>query len=158
VLALCVGLISCKSAPPPPPPPKPLVARFALSSAADTNPDSQSRPSPIVIRLYQIKDDQSFKSGDYFALFDREQATLQSALIARQEFELAPGETRTFQTELPLDAHYLAVAAAFRDIRNARWRDETPIPPPPPPKKGQSPQPLEVAVSVRRASVSIALK
>jgi type VI secretion system protein VasD len=90
--------------------------------SADVNPDSQNRPAPIVVRVYQLKDDAAFKDADFFALYDKEQATLAAALVSREEYELAPGEHRTVDFLLPHDTRYVGVAAAYRDIRNAQWR------------------------------------
>lgn len=92
--------------------------------SADVNPDAANRPSPIVVRVYQLKDDAAFKDADFFALNDKEQATLAAALVSREEFVLAPGEHRAVDFKLSPDAHFVAVAAAYRDIRNAQWRAE----------------------------------
>jgi type VI secretion system protein VasD len=89
------------------------------------NPDGQNRPSPIVIRIYQLKDDTGFKDADYFALYDKEAATLAAALVSRVEFELAPGEKRTVDYAVAPDTRYIGVAAAYRDIRNEQWRAQS---------------------------------
>jgi type VI secretion system protein VasD len=98
--------------------------KLSLSVAADVNPDSQSRPSPIVVRVYQLKDDTAFKDADFFTLYDKEQGTLSAALLSREEFELVPGDHRVIDYQLPVEARFVGVAAAFRDIRNAEWRAE----------------------------------
>ncbi|HEX3398155.1 MAG TPA: type VI secretion system lipoprotein TssJ [Steroidobacteraceae bacterium] len=119
LLAGCLALTACKSGPP-----KPQVLKLTVSASADANPDAQNRPSPIVIRVYQLKDDAAFKDADFFALYDKEQATLAAALISRQEFELAPGAQKVVDYQLPLDARFLGVAAGYRNIRDAAWRTE----------------------------------
>jgi type VI secretion system protein VasD len=103
-------------------PPKPAPARLTVTARADLNPDASGRPSPVVLRIFQLKDDAAFKDADFFALFDKEQATLAASLIDRQEFELAPGDSRTVDFPVSGDAKFLGVLAAFRDIRNADWR------------------------------------
>jgi len=105
-------------------PPKPQPIKMNIVVSADANPDAQNRPSPIVVRVYQLKDDAAFKDADFFALYDKEQATLAAALVSREEFELAPGEHRSVDYKLSPDAHFVGVTAAFRDIRNASWRAE----------------------------------
>lgn len=118
----CVMLTACKSGPPKPP--KPQVVKLTVSVSADANPDAQSRPSPIVLRVYQLKDDAAFKDADFFALYDKEQVTLAASLISREEFEVAPGQQKVVDYQLSLDARFVGVAAAYRDIRNAAWRAE----------------------------------
>ena len=105
-------------------PPKPQAVKMNIVVSADVNPDAENRPSPIVVRVYQLKDDAAFKDADFFTLYDKEQATLAAALVSRVEFELAPGEHRAVDYKLSPDAHFVGVAAAYRDIRNASWRAE----------------------------------
>src|SRR5450631_1673622 len=117
LLTACVSLVGCKTKPPkPPPPPPPVMLTFAFRASSDVNPDAQSRPSPVVVRFYELKDDAAFKDADIYALFDKEQATLGSALVVREEYELAPGEHRTKSLQLPPEVHFMAVVAAYRDI------------------------------------------
>ncbi len=110
-------LAACSSSPP-----KPQMVKLSFVVSADVNPDSQNRPSPVVVRLYQLKDDAVFKDADIFTLFDKEQATLAAALVSREEYELAPGEHRAVDLELSRDARFVGVVAAYRDIRNADWK------------------------------------
>lgn len=122
LFAACAALAACKSAPPPEPKPVPVTVKLSIAVSADVNPDSQKRPSPIVVRIYQLKDDAAFKAADFFALYDKEQATLAASLVAREEFELKPGEHVTPGFMLSPDTRFIGVAAAYRDIRNADWR------------------------------------
>jgi type VI secretion system protein VasD len=121
--AACLMLAACK-APPPPKPPKPQVVKLSIAISPDANPDAQHRPSPIVLRVYQLKDDAAFKDADFFALFDKEQGVLGGSLISREEFELAPGQQKVIDYQLSLDARFVGVAAAYRDISNSVWRTE----------------------------------
>lgn len=119
LMASCLALTACKSAPP-----KPQVVKLTVSVSADANPDAQNRPSPIVIRVYQLKDDAAFKDADYFALYDKEQATLAASLVSREEFEVAPGAQKSLDYKLSPDAKFVGVAAGYRNIRDAGWRAE----------------------------------
>ena len=51
-----------------------------LSAASDVNPDATGRPSPIVVRVYQLRADAAFAAADFFALFDEEQQTLEDVV------------------------------------------------------------------------------
>jgi type VI secretion system protein VasD len=125
LLALMCALVGCKSAPPPL---KPLQISMQVSASTDVNPDLNGKAAPIVVRIYQLKDDAAFTAAAFFALFDQEQITLGPALIERREYELSPGEQRTFDYPVSNDAHFIGAVAAFRDIRNAQWRVLTPAP------------------------------
>jgi type VI secretion system protein VasD len=119
LLASSLTLTACKSGPP-----KPQVLKLSVAVSADANPDGQNRPSPIVIRIYQLKDDGAFKDADFFALYDKEQATLAASLISRQEFEVAPGAQKVADYQVSPDARFVGVAAGYRNIRDAVWRAE----------------------------------
>jgi type VI secretion system protein VasD len=120
-LVCVVMLAGCKSGPKPP---KPQVVKLTVAVSPDANPDDRNRPSPIVIRIYQLKDDAAFKDTEFFALYEKEQSVLAAALISRTEFEVAPGQQQVVDYQLSIDAHFIGVAAGYRDIRNAGWRAE----------------------------------
>ncbi len=124
--ALCVAiaLAGCSSKPPKPPPP----TKAAIVVSADVNPDSAGRPSPIVVRLYQLKEEGAFNSASYFALSDKEQATLGPSLESREEYELKPGETKELTLKIPPEARYLGAVAAYRDLNNSKWKALSPAP------------------------------
>ena len=103
-------------------PPKPTPTKASIVVAADVNPEPNGRASPIVVRLYQLKEEGAFNNASYFALYDKEQETLGASLISREEYELKPGETRTLDLKVPPEAHFLGVMAGYRDINNAKWR------------------------------------
>jgi len=149
VTLLGLVLVSCSSAPP-----KPTKAKMTVAAVAEINPDAGGRPSPVVIRVYQLKDDAAFSDADFFAIFDDEAATLGSALLMREEFVLTPGDRR--QVELPVsrEARFVGVVAAFRDIRNAQWRALAAAP-----KKGLTDLVKKdaIEVTVERARVTLAV-
>src|SRR5262245_59569093 len=141
-IALALVASTCASAPP-----KPSKARVALTASADSNPDATGRPSPIVVRVYQLKGEAAFANADFFALYDDEQKVLGSELIGRDEFVLAPAERRTVEVAVSGAARFVGIIAAFRDIRNSEWRVVVPAPL----KKN------DVTLSVERARVQFAL-
>ena len=121
---LVLGIVGCKSKPPKPPPP----TKAAIIVSADVNPDSAGRPSPIVVRLYQLKEEGAFNSASYFALADKEQATLGPSLDSREEYELKPGETKELVLKIPPEASYLGAVSAYRVLNNSKWKALSPAP------------------------------
>jgi type VI secretion system protein VasD len=104
------------------PPPKPARTRLTLAASADSNPDASGRPSPVVVRVYQLKTDGAFTGAEFFALFDDDMKVLGPDLVGRNEYVLAPSERRTMELDVSADAQFVGVIAAYRDIRNAQWR------------------------------------
>lgn len=137
VVAAACGKTPPVPPPPPPPeqpalppPPKPEPIRLTLQAAADVNPDSSNRPSPVVVRVYLLKNDALFKAAEFFDLYDDEKTALKDDLIAKStEFTLRPGESMPAPEFLPSpESRFLGVIAAFRDYRNADWRTVAPLP------------------------------
>ena len=120
LLAVCltVSLLSgCKSAPP-----KPAVARTTVSAAVDVNPNSQGRPSPVHVRIFQLKESGPFMAADFFALYDKEPETLGTSLVQRMESDLTPGEQQQIEIKIDPATQVLGVMAEFADYRNSQWR------------------------------------
>jgi type VI secretion system protein VasD len=123
ILALVLaGVAGCASTP------KPTPAKAALVAAADVNPDIEGHPAPIVVRIYELKEEGAFKNADYFKLIDREQEALGTSLVAREEYELQPGESRTWELKISPEVHFLAAAAGYRDLANSSWKAVLPAP------------------------------
>jgi type VI secretion system protein VasD len=109
-------------------PPKPTPVKAALMTATDVNPDIEGHPAPIVVRLYELKEEGAFNNTDYFRLIDREQEALGPSLVAKEEYELQPGESRTWDMKVPGEARFVGVAAGFRDLANSHWKALLPTP------------------------------
>src|SRR5262245_30235333 len=134
-LAVLLAGGACAKAPPPAPPAVPTLppitiaappeaktkAAMTLVANADTNPDGSGRPSPIVVRVYQLKTDGAFKGADFFALYDDDQKVLGAEMISRDEYVLAPAERKTIDVTVSNDTRFIGALAAFRD-RNAESR------------------------------------
>jgi type VI secretion system protein VasD len=117
---------------------------MTISTTADINPDANNRPSPIVVRIYQLKTDAAFTAADFFSLFDDDKKALGPELISRDEFVLGPAERRTIDVTVAAETRFVGAVAAFRDIRNAQWRVLVPAP-----RKG-------LTMAVERARVMLA--
>ena len=145
-------LCACASAPPPPPPP--TSVKVHLQASADINPDGSGRASPLVVRVYELRQDVAFRDADFFALYDHEKQTLAADLLASQEYQLRPGETRDFDFKADPQMRFLMVAAAYRDLRNSQWRASFELPHPTN-KKVKAPPVIVLGINLTRASVSI---
>ena len=109
-----------------PDPPKVVVR---ITSSTDLNPDITGRASPIVVRVYELKSDDIFNNADFFALYEQDTSILGGDMTGRDEMEIPPGENASIEKELDIEARYIGVIAAYRDLDNAVWRGsiETPL-------------------------------
>lgn len=109
--------------------PKPVDVKLTITAAEDTNPDGRKRPSPVVIRLFELKALAAFNAADFFSLWERDKETLGNELVAREEYTLRPGETLNLDRKVQAETLYLGAVAAFRDLEHALWRAVSDTPP-----------------------------
>lgn len=112
----------------PPAAPQPAKLDLALVSAANLNPDSTGRPSPLVVRIYALRSIAEFEKADFFSLYEKDEQILAADLVKREELILKPGDTLTQPREFAPDVQFIAVLAAFRDVERSTWRASTPVP------------------------------
>jgi type VI secretion system protein VasD len=124
--ALLLGLVACAS--PPKPPPPPTIIQVSLDAQASVNPDLHGRPSPVVVRFYELKTPANFNAADFFSLFERDKETLGADMLTRDEFQLMPGDKKQFTRPTQPDTRFVGVVAAFRDLERAQWRAISAVP------------------------------
>ena len=90
--------------------------------ASDINPDLDNRPSPVIIKVYELASKTVFESQDFFALYDNPEATLRTDLLKKDELVFEPGQRNEYRMTLQPATKAVAVIAAYRDIEGARWR------------------------------------
>lgn len=117
VISMLTMLGACASKPP-----EDVVLKGSVQAVANVNPDSEGRPSPLVIKVFQLKAGDKFASADFFPLFDDAQATLGADLLAVEEIMLAPGDIRPYEGKFDPQTRFIGVIAAYRDINQAQWK------------------------------------
>ena len=123
-LALLLALSGCSALSP-----WSETTKLDLTLAGDQrlNPDINGRPSPIVLRLLELRHPAAFENADFFTLYQRPKESLQPDLVTSEELELRPGENRTLKVSLQPGSRYLGVLAAYRDLPESRWRLVIPL-------------------------------
>lgn len=127
VLCLALSITACKHAPPPPAPPKPRILTLAVVSAADLNPDQDGRPSPVVVRLYQLSATSDFANAQFEAVYPNDASSLAKTMVSKQELPVSPGQRTTIQVEFANETRALGILVAYRDIDHANWRVIGPV-------------------------------
>ena len=129
LLLLLFTLTGCSSEPKQIQPSQPQHPTLSVSIEASStiNPDGNSRPSPLVIRLYQLRSNGVFENSDFFSLYDNEISLLGKDISSRDELEIAPGEHFELSRELAAETRYIGVISAYRNIENARWKSSIPV-------------------------------
>lgn len=100
---------------------------LSLHASPQVNPDLNGRPSPVVIRLFELKHPVAFENADFFSLYERPRQTLPEDLVAIEELELRPGESVELKLHMEKGSRYVGILAAYRDLSETRWRYTLPI-------------------------------
>ena len=98
-----------------------------IVAGGDVNPDDNGRPSPVVVRVVELKSPSVFESAEFFALYQNEAQTLGSDLVATEEFEFKPGDVQDLKFALKPESNYVGVLAAYRQLEKANWRLVLPL-------------------------------
>ena len=93
-----------------------------LTASDQLNPDLNGRPSPIVVRLFELKHPVAFENADFFSLYERAKESLAPDMVATEELELRPGEIIELKLSLEEGSRYVGVLAAYRDLPETKWR------------------------------------
>ncbi|EQM72455.1 type VI secretion system lipoprotein TssJ [Stutzerimonas stutzeri] len=100
---------------------------LSLQGSDRLNPDLNDRPSPIVIRLLELKHPVAFENADFFSLYQRPKEALSPDLVIQEELELRPGEQRDLKLFVQDGSRYVGVLAAYRDLPESSWRFVIPL-------------------------------
>jgi len=109
------------------PTPKPTILSGSITASARVNPSVSQRPSPLLLRIYELKNSTAFGAADFVSLYQRDQAELGAEMVGREELTLSPGERRPWSKTLAPETRFIAVFAAYRDIEHAKWRTVLPV-------------------------------
>ena len=127
--------------------PKPITIDLAISASNNINPDIEQRASPIIIRIYQLNQIDTFNNSDFFALYEDDKSILAKDLKFREELEVQPNQSKIKPLDIYSTGKYIAVVAAFRDLDKAQWKSFLEIDP-------LHPQPLKIEIGEFKVSIS----
>lgn len=107
---------------------KPRVA-LAVASQPNVNPDHSNRPSPVIVKIYELRNDLTFKQAEFITLFDTPLQVLGADLIAADELIFIPAEARRVAYQPNSNTRFVGVVAGFRQMDRALWRVIKPVDP-----------------------------
>ena len=123
IAGMMVLLSACASGPP-----EDIVLKGSMNAVETVNPDVQGRPSPLVIKIYQLKAKDKFELAGFFELFDQADATLGADMLGVEDVMMTPGEIRSYEGVVNPNTRFIGVVGAYRDINQAQWRAVVPMP------------------------------
>ena len=103
------------------------LLHLSLVASEDQNPDVNGRPSPMIIKLVEMKASSAFANGDFFTLYGATADTLGPDFVTAETLAVRPGETVDLYLTLKPGSRYVGVVAAYRDMYGDNWRYLLPL-------------------------------
>ena len=104
--------------------PKPAKVNLTIETSTDLNPDLRDRPSPIVLRIYNLRGIDAFKNARFFELYENAEQILGQELVSVKEIEISPNSVERREVEkMTGDTTHVGFLAAYRDIDRSIWRE-----------------------------------
>ncbi|HDL9482348.1 TPA: type VI secretion system lipoprotein TssJ [Vibrio cholerae] len=98
----------------------PLLMVEVIAST-NINPNLEGKPSPVEVRVYQLKDSEAFNQADFLQLYSDEQGTLKAAMIATRHLpSTLPGESKRASFNLNAETKFVGIVVGFADFREAK--------------------------------------
>lgn len=105
----------------------PTSVEIKYEASDKLNCTQENRPSPLVVRIYQLKSADVFSNAEFFALYENDTSILGADIQNREEWIIKPGEHHESSVETEPETRFIAVFAAYRDLENAKWRTSAPV-------------------------------
>jgi type VI secretion system protein VasD len=128
-----VSLAGC-GGPPAAQPPKPCDVQMVtlnIYAADNINPNERSNPRPVVVRLYQLKNDVKMENATYDEILLKDKDTLGEDIAKVDEVEIFPNDLVQVKFERNKEASHLAGVALFRTPKGNSWKTYYVFPPTP---------------------------
>lgn len=108
----------------------PVPVEIAIAASERLNPTEQGRPSPVVVRIYELSAPTWFQAADFFELIGMQEAAKNEEVLDVQEFVAIPGEVRVVRKRANLATRVIGVVAGYRDMDSGAWRASAELPSP----------------------------
>ena len=94
-----------------------------IMAKADINPDDSDTASPVVIRLYELKDRKKFEEIEFYDLYVNDKKVLGKNLIDKHRLKhLVPDSKRTKQLVLNKKTKFIGFFAEFSQYKKSKFR------------------------------------
>ena len=98
--------------------------------AADINPDDDNKPSPLFIRMYELKSTRMFKKANFIDIYEKDKEVLGADMISKQRLKrMKPGESRNENFVLDKGTRYVGLYAEFLQYKKSGFKLLIPVVP-----------------------------
>jgi type VI secretion system protein VasD len=104
---------------------------LTLNADINQNSNNKGQPSPLMVRVYELKSEALFEATDFFTLQSNDTNILAADILLREEFLMRPGESRNIRRKSNPETIAIGVIAAYQDLGQSVWRAVYKMPPAP---------------------------
>ena len=105
-----------------------LEIKFKVDS--DVNPDDDRKPSPLFVRMYQLKSTKMFSRANFIDLYEKDKEVLGADMISKQILRrIKPGESRKENFVLNKETKYIGLYAEFLQYKKSSYKLLIPVVP-----------------------------
>lgn len=153
---LLVLLLSACGGKEPVAPREAVLLDLTFLADPDINPSPRGRPSPLAVRVFELKATDVFQDADYFVLQTDPKKTLGDDLLpGGDKFVIRPGAREFVRRTAHPDVTALGIIAGYRDMPGATWQVLYPVPPPPETGFFSSPMKIVLEILLHESEIQI---
>lgn len=105
-----------------------LEIKFKVDS--DVNPDDDKKPSPLFVRMYQLKSTKMFSRANFIDLYEKDKEILGADMISKQVLRrVKPGESRNENFVLNKKTRFIGLYAEFLQYKKSSFKLLIPVVP-----------------------------
>ncbi|MDN3630884.1 type VI secretion system-associated lipoprotein [Vibrio lentus] len=146
LLSLCLLIAACSSSDP-----APVVTQYSLTVKADAtvNQYNDDQANPVVVRLYQLTDQQLFKQLPFIDLYNNDLQLLAANLVSKQVLPIVlPSSQQKLTLDINKNTQYIAALVEFADYQNGTTKTVLMMPSDPE-------QTLELTITGKKAELAV---
>ncbi|MGF1755922.1 type VI secretion system lipoprotein TssJ [Vibrio makurazakiensis] len=102
--------------------PEPVVTKHTFTVTADTliNQYNDDQANPVVVRIYQLTDQQLFKQLPFIDLYNNDLQLLAANLVSKQILPIVlPNSSQELTLDINKNTQYIAALVEFADYQNS---------------------------------------
>lgn len=146
LLSLCLLITACSSSEP-----AAVVTQYSLTVKADAtvNQYNDDQANPVVVRLYQLTDQQLFKQLPFIDLYNNDLQLLAANLVSKQVLPIVlPNSEQKLTLDINKNTQYIAALVEFADYQNGTTKTVLMMPSDPE-------QTLELTITGKKAELAV---
>jgi type VI secretion system protein VasD len=113
----------------------PQTLQLSILASPSVNPTPEGQPRPVVVRVYQMKNDARLFNASFDQVWKDEKATLGEDVFKVDEVQVYPASRADVKIDRNPLVQHIAAVALFQSPKGRSWVTSLDLPPPPEPGK-----------------------